>query len=77
MIFIFSIILDLKSSVNFLLYSKGTQSHIHIYLHFLTLSSIMLHHKRQDTVPSAMQQYLIAYPTPEISILYINYASIK
>ena len=38
MIFIFSIIAGLQCSVNFLLYSKVTQSHI--YILFLTLSSI-------------------------------------
>jgi len=43
-------------------YSKGTQSHIHIYILFLTLSSIVLHHKGLDTVPCARQQDLIAYP---------------
>ena len=38
MIFIFSVIAGLQCSVNFLLYSKVTQSHIHIYILFLTLS---------------------------------------
>ena len=52
MIFIFSIIVCLQCSVNFLLYSKVTQSHIHIYILFLTLSSIILHHKWLDVVPS-------------------------
>ena len=45
MIFIFSIIVGLQCSVSFLQYSKVTQSYIHIYILFLTLSSIMLHHK--------------------------------
>ena len=40
--------------------------HIHMYTHTrilsLTLSSIMLHHKWLDIVPSAMQRDLIAYP---------------
>ena len=45
MIFIFSIIVGLLHSVNFILYSKVTQSHIHIYILFLTLSSIVLPHK--------------------------------
>ena len=40
-----------------LLYSKVTQS----YIHFLTLSSIMFHHKWLDIVPCAVQQDLIAY----------------
>ena len=31
---------------------QRTQSHIHIYIHFLALSSIMLHHKWVDIVPS-------------------------
>jgi len=61
-IFIFSIIVGLQCSVNLLLYSKVTQSHIHTYILFLTLSSIMLHHKRLVIVPSAIQQDLIAYP---------------
>ena len=56
MIFIFSIIVGLQCSINFLLYSKVTQSHIHIYTLFLPLSSIMLHHKQLDIVPSAIQQ---------------------
>ena len=43
----------------FLLYSKMTQSHIHIYILFLTLSSIMLHHKWLDIVPCAIQQDII------------------
>ena len=61
MIFIFSIIVGLQYSVNFLLYSKMTQSHTHIYIHsFLTLSSITLHHRWLDIVPSATQ-HLIAY----------------
>ena len=47
----------LQCSVNFLLYSKLTQSHIHIYIPF---SHIMLHWKWLDTVPSAIQQELIA-----------------
>ena len=44
-IFIFSIIGDLQCSVNFLLYSRVTQSYICTYTLFLTLSSIMFHHK--------------------------------
>ena len=44
-IFIFSITASLQCSVNFLQYSKETQSHIHIYTLFLTLSSIMIHPK--------------------------------
>ena len=52
MIFIFSIIAGLQCSVHFLLYNKVTQSHIHIYILFLTFSSIRLHHKWLDIVPS-------------------------
>ena len=66
MIFIFSIIVGLLYSINFLLYSKVVQSytppHTHIYIVFLTLSSIMLHHKWLDIVSSAIQQDFIAYP---------------
>ena len=51
MIFIFSIIVGLQCSINFLLYSKVTQLHTHTYLLFLTLSSIMLHHSWLDIVP--------------------------
>ena len=40
MIFIFSIIAGLQYSVSFILYSKMTQSHIHIYILFLTLYSL-------------------------------------
>ena len=57
-IFIFSIICGLQCPVNILLYGKMTQSHIPIYILFLTLSSIMLHHKWLDIVPSAIQQDL-------------------
>ena len=46
MIFIFSIIACLLCSVNFLLYSKVTQSHIHVYILFTHI--IMLHHKWLD-----------------------------
>ena len=45
MIFIFSIIAGLQCSVNFLLYGKVTQSHIHIHILFISLFSSMLHHK--------------------------------
>ena len=59
-VFIFSIIADLQCSVNFLLHSKLTQSHIYICILFSHI--IMLHHKSPDIVPSAMQQDPIAYP---------------
>jgi len=42
LIFIFSTVAGLQYSINFLLYSKVTQSHINIYILFLTLFSIML-----------------------------------
>ena len=61
MIFIFSIIVGVQCSVNFLLYGKETQSHTHTFF-FFTLSSVKLHHKWLDIVPSAIQQDLIAYP---------------
>jgi len=51
MIFIFSIIPGLQCSVNFLLHSKVTQSHIHIYILFLISSPIRFYHKRLDTGP--------------------------
>ena len=50
----FSIIAGLQCSVNFLLYSKVTQSHIHVYIPFSHI--IMLHHKWLDIVHSAIQQ---------------------
>ena len=59
MIFIFSIIADFQCSVNFLLHSKMTLSHIHIYTFFYHI--IMLHCKWPDIVPSAIQQDPIAY----------------
>ena len=61
MIFIFSIIVGLQCSVNFLLYSKVTQSQIDVYIIFLTLSSLMPHRKWLDIVSCALQQDLIAY----------------
>jgi len=60
MIFIFSTIAGLQCSVNFLLYSKVTQLHIHVYMVFSHI--IMLRHKWLDIVPSAIQQDLIACP---------------
>ena len=48
----------------FLLYSKVTQSYVYIYVYtyilFLTLSSIMFHHKWLDIVLCAIQQCYIA-----------------
>ena len=60
MIFVFSIIAGLQCYVNFLLYSKVTQSDIHVYILFSHI--IMLHRKWLDVVPSATQQDLIANP---------------
>ena len=60
MVFIFSIVAGLQCSVSFLLDSKLTQLHIHVYILFSHI--FMLHRKWLDTVPSAPQQDLIAYP---------------
>ena len=68
MIFTFSIIPDLQCSVNFLLHSKVTQSHIHMYILFLTLSSIVLHHKRLDVVLSA-KEFVFLKATHVITML--------
>ena len=48
--FIFSIIAGFQRSVNFLLYSKMTQSHIHIYIFFLTLSCSIISDQTQFPV---------------------------
>ena len=71
-VFVFSIIAGSQHSVNVLLYSQVTQSHIHIYVLFLTLSSILLHHERLDIVPSAVQQDLIACPFQRQELASIN-----
>ena len=70
MIFIFSIIAGLQCSVNFLMYSKVTHSHIHIYILFSY--NIMLHYKWLDIVPSATQQDLTAYPFQKQRFASIN-----
>ena len=57
---IFYILADLQCSVHFLLHSKVTQSHIHVYIVFSHI--IMLRHKWPDIVSSALQQDPIAYP---------------
>ena len=41
--YFFSVIAGLQCSVNFLLHSKVTQLHIHVYILFSPI--IMLHHK--------------------------------
>ena len=55
------IIVDLQCSVN-CCYTAKWPSHSFIYILFLTLSFIMLHHKWLDIVPCAIQPDLIAYP---------------
>ena len=75
MIFIFSIIAHLQCSVNFLLHSKVTQLHIHVYILFSHI--IMLHHKWLDIVPSAIQQDLIAYPFQSQQIASIGFNFVK
>ena len=55
------IIVDLQCSINFCCRAKWP-SYTCIYILFLTLSSIMFHHKWLDIVPCAVQQDLIAYP---------------
>ena len=54
---IFLILVDLQCSVNFCCTAKWP-SHTYIYIHilFLTLSSIIFHHKWLDIVPCAVQQ---------------------
>ena len=59
MIFIFSIIVGLQCSVNFLLYSKVTRSHIHIYIIFLTLASINYLSKMPWAQPIAVWSLLV------------------
>ena len=58
----------------FLLYSKMTPLSICIYSHilFLTLSSIMFHHKRLDLMACAIQQDLIAYPLQMLQFASAN-----
>ena len=61
--FFFLIVVDLTVFYQFLLYYKVTQLYIYIHIIFLTLSSIIFHHKWLDIVPCATQQDLIAYPS--------------
>ena len=51
---VFSIIAVFQDSVNFLLYGKVAQSHLHIYL----FSHIILHHKCLDIVPRAILNFI-------------------
>ena len=50
----FPIIAVFQDSVNFLLYGKVAQSHLHIYL----FSHIILHHKCLDIVPRAILNFI-------------------
>ena len=52
--FFFPIIAVFQDSVNFLLYGKVAQSHLHIYL----FSHIILHHKCLDIVPRAILNFI-------------------
>jgi len=54
----------------FLLYSKLT--HLHTYIPFLILSSIMVYPKRLDIVPCTVQYNLIAYPFQMWKFAYAN-----
>ena len=56
--------------VNFLLHSKVTQSHIHVFILFSPI--IMLHHKCPDIVPSAREQDPIVYPFQRQQVASIN-----
>ena len=67
---IFSIITGSQCSCNFLLYTKLTQSHIHVYILFTYI--IMLHHMWLDIVPSAIQNDLMAYPFQTQEFASIN-----
>ena len=58
-IFIF-VIADLQYSINFCCTAKCPV--IHVYILFLTLSSIKFHHKWLETFPCAIQKDLIVYP---------------
>ena len=59
-VFLFFTIVDLQCSVNFY-WTEKWPSPTYVYILFLTLSSIMFHHKWLDIVPCAIQQDLIAY----------------
>ena len=52
--FFFPIIAVFQDSVNFLLYGKVAQSHLHIYL----FSHIILHHKCLDIGPRAILNFI-------------------
>ena len=59
MIFIFSVVAGLQCSVNFLLYSKVAQLHIHVYILFSHV--IMLHHKGSKSERERWIPYDITY----------------
>ena len=65
-IFIFSIIVGLQCSVNFLLYSKVTQ---YVYIHTYSFSHIILHH-----VPLQVTRYSSLCYTPGSHCLSTPYA---
>ena len=56
----------------FLLYNKVTEWHIHIYILFLTLSSIMFHRNWLYIIPCGIQQDLIVYPLQRQQFASIN-----
>ena len=56
----FSVVAGWQCSVNFLLHSKVTPSHIHVHILFSHI--ILLHRKWLDIVPRALRQDLIAHP---------------
>ena len=58
-------IAGLQCSVKFLLYSRVTQLHIHVYMLFCPL--IMLHHEWLDIVPIAAQMELETLILSEVS----------
>ena len=61
-IFIVSIIIAVQYFVHFLLHSKVTQLHIHIYILFFTVFSIVLHHKWLDIVPYTAGSHCLSIP---------------
>ena len=59
----FSIVVDLKCSVNFCCTAKWSgHKYTHTHIVFLTLSSSMFHHKCLVIVPCAIQHVVITYP---------------
>ena len=68
MIFIFSIIVGLQCSFNYLLYSKVTQSYIHLYTFF---SHIILHHAPSQVIRYSSQSYTAGSHCLSISIAVV------